>query len=243
MSSLDVRVEGSWWTARYSFFSHLEGETRSGETECCFPWLCFGLKQGFTVPTLTHSSSWVSLTFSTYLFYGDRFIIIFHVLSQNQGPCYGYKFLHSGDAFSTYIILLPWCHVFLFCGHTSAPVSQLHCGLWLMSSLFFSVWCMTLDISSVPVLENGDFPQGRAVYGHVEVSDQCSFFGDFHTFVSEAPVLQQRNKWSHSVSFTFFSLKLNFCSSSSISKLFIIKRENYVPLYVLLSSNNVTLLR
>lgn len=173
-----MRVEGSWWTARYSFLSHLERKTRwSGETECCFPLLCFGLKWRYAVPTLTHSSSWISLTFSTYLFYGDRFIIHFPVLSQNQGPCYGYKVLHSGAAFSTYITLLPWCHVFLFCGHASAPVSQLHCGLWLMSSLFFSVWCMTLDISSVTVLENGDFPQGRAVYGHV--SDQCSFLVTF----------------------------------------------------------------
>lgn len=142
-----MRVEGSWWTARYSFLSHLERKTRwSGETECCFPLPCFGLKWRYAVPTLTHSSSWISLTFSTYLFYGDRFIINFPVLSQNQGPCYGYKVLHSGAAFSTYITLLPWCHVFLFCGHASAPVSQLHCGLWLPCSSLFGVWHLIYQV-------------------------------------------------------------------------------------------------
>lgn len=199
-------------------FSHLEGKTRwSGETESCFPWLCFGLKWRYAMPTLRHSSSWISLTFSTYLLCGERSIITFHVLSQYQGPYYGCKILHSGAAFFSYVTLLPWCHVFLFCGHSSAPVSQLHCGLWLMSFLFFSVWCMTPMIYQVWHFWRMTISLGRAVLGYVEVSGQCSFLVIFIPLFLKPLFLQQRNKWSHSVSFIFFSLKLNLCSSFSMS--------------------------
>lgn len=176
---------GQLVSSQILLFSHLEGKTRwSGETECCFPWLCFGLKWRYATH-IWHILDFFNLLYLPF-FCGDRSIITFHVLNQNQGPYYGCKILHSGAAFFSYVTLLPGCHVFLFCGHSSAPVSQLHCGLWLMSALFFSVWCMTLDISSVAVLENGDFTRKSRLWTCWGVWSM-QFFGDFHTFVPEAP--------------------------------------------------------
>lgn len=156
------------------------------------------------------------------------------MLSQNQGSYYGCKILHSGAAFFSYVTLFPWCPV--FCDHPSAPVSQLHCGLWLVSSLFFSgLWHLIHQI--VAVLENGDFSRKSCLWA-CEVSDQCTSLVTSIPLFLQSLFQQQRNKWSHFVSFIFFSLKLNLCSSSSVNKLFIIKRENDPPLYVLLSSDN-----
>lgn len=62
------------------------------------------------------------------------------------------------------------------------------------------------------------------------------FSGDFYTFVPEAPV---RAADKQVISFCFLYILLFETEPllfSSTSKLFRIKRENYVPLYVLLSS-------
>jgi len=48
---------------------------------------------------------------------------------------------------------------------------------------------MTLDVSSVLILGNWNFPLGRAGYGHVVQFDQCDSLVPFHTLVPKTPVL------------------------------------------------------
>lgn len=198
-----MRVEGSWWTARY-FFSHLQGETRwSGETECCFPWLHFGQKLRHAMSSLMHCSSWISLTFASYFFCGDRFILTLHIVSQTQVTCSVCKILPFWNCIlhSCNIPFMMSC--VLFCGHSLAPVppvSQLHCGLWLTD--VFSVLCLLysvmLDILTVLILENWDFPPEKAGYGYFVVFDLCNSLVTFILLFLNPLFLQLRNKWSYS---------------------------------------------